>query len=434
MIARAAGPFLLATLLLAACGARTSTNEPAGRAIGATHTTTSGAGGAGGAGGATAGSCGANSGFDPGSPWPTAGRCASRPYTTPVVGPATASVKWKVGLGAYGNAPVIGADGTIYLGAQDGDFRAIDPADGSTKWRVPVGWDTTFDDAGASIGADGTVFVGADALYAIDPRDGTVRWRFTGAGGDGASHVFTGGAPAIAPDGTLFIHIDAGSVTSPGDGSTVYALDPATGKPRWATKLDGELEPRSQATLDGAGHVLVEALADVIALDVATGARAFTLRPALEADESGLLQGAALADDGRLFVAGVYDVYGFDAHRKPIWTHSFSRPMVVSRPTLGAGEVLYVLHAGEGLHALSARDGTELWWQVANTSFLPVTVDGEGTAYVGDGSGTLHAMDAHGKPRWNVETGAAFLEEPAVFGDDGTIYAVAADTLVAIGP
>lgn len=107
-------------------------------------------------------------------------------------------------LGQISSSPVIGADGTIYLGSEDNSFHFPDQpynlyafnANGVMKWKYQTGY-TAFTPA---IGADGTIFTASadNYLYALNP-DGSLKWRFNPGG---ALQSF----PAIAPDGTVYIH------------------------------------------------------------------------------------------------------------------------------------------------------------------------------------------------------------------------------------
>jgi outer membrane protein assembly factor BamB len=70
------------------------------------------------------------------------------------------------------SAPVLGADGTIYVGAskkKSSHFYAIDPADGGVVWSHEHTTKGQFVNSQAAVGADGTVYVGfGDTLFAFD--------------------------------------------------------------------------------------------------------------------------------------------------------------------------------------------------------------------------------------------------------------------------
>jgi outer membrane protein assembly factor BamB len=62
-------------------------------------------------------------------------------------------------------APLIGADGAVYLGSTRGYFCCLNP-DGTLRWRYEVGAEV---ESSAAIGPDGTIYFGADDgyLYAL---------------------------------------------------------------------------------------------------------------------------------------------------------------------------------------------------------------------------------------------------------------------------
>lgn len=114
---------------------------------------------------------------------------------------------------AVGSSPVVGADGTIYVGADDALVAVA--ADGSgERWRVSTG-----DRFGSSpaIGDDGTIYVGSSAgrLYAVSPA-GAVLWSF-----DAASEIVA--SPAVAPSGAIYIGSRDGVLHAVGrDGAEVW--------------------------------------------------------------------------------------------------------------------------------------------------------------------------------------------------------------------
>jgi outer membrane protein assembly factor BamB len=104
-------------------------------------------------------------------------------------------LKWKLTeyWGFY--APAIGADGTIYLGFRDDSLTAHLDAmtpDGKVKWRFSdaesgrVSWRP-------AIGAEGTVFLSGDGLWAVNPN-GTLKWKYEHAAG----------SPVLGADGTVY--------------------------------------------------------------------------------------------------------------------------------------------------------------------------------------------------------------------------------------
>ena len=65
------------------------------------------------------------------------------------------------------SSPAVGLDGTIYVGSDDNHLYAINPSDGSVKWRINLGADVR---SSPTVGADGTVYIGSDdnKVFAIN--------------------------------------------------------------------------------------------------------------------------------------------------------------------------------------------------------------------------------------------------------------------------
>jgi outer membrane protein assembly factor BamB len=132
-------------------------------------------------------------------------------------------VVFQIAVGPFGaSSPVIGADGTIYVGTTGGDLVAVAFDGSAIKWRTP-----THDTFGSSpaIGGDGTIYVGStDAhLYAIGPG-GAVKWALPTSG---EVH----GSPAIGGDDAIFVGTEDG---------TLHAVSP-DGTSRWTYKAGGAI-------------------------------------------------------------------------------------------------------------------------------------------------------------------------------------------------
>jgi large repetitive protein len=157
------------------------------------------------------------------------------------------------GIGS-GSSPMIGPDGTIYVGANNSNLYAISP-DGGLVWlfeaqREIAGiWSTT-----ALSPDNSTLYFGANkgGIYALNRQDGSLKWQFPILGSvyssvavDASGRVYTGStlghvftldgatgeqladydagapiwtAPAIRPDGSLVIADRTGRVMVIGSG------------------------------------------------------------------------------------------------------------------------------------------------------------------------------------------------------------------------
>jgi outer membrane protein assembly factor BamB len=129
---------------------------------------------------------------------PTAGSAS----VVKALSPTNGSPKWSFSLGGtVSSGPALSADGaTVYVASQNGKLVALSTANGQRKWTFTKGpmWTSP------AIGADGTVYIGADdGLHAVDPATGVARWsRSFGTGG------FVRSSPVVAADGTIYVGTD----------------------------------------------------------------------------------------------------------------------------------------------------------------------------------------------------------------------------------
>jgi outer membrane protein assembly factor BamB len=293
------------------------------------------------------------------------------------------TLRWKFKTaGPVDSSPAIGADGTIYVGADDGNLYAVNP-DGTKKWKLPIGGQVISISAPA-IGADGTIYLGSvhaagglfqGNLYAVNP-DGTLKWKF-GTGGLVTS------APAVGADGTIYVGADAPDLV----GGDLYAVS-ADGTAKWEF---------------------------AIGLVVASSISA----PAIGADGTIFF----CVSSGGL-AGGLYAVNP-DGTQKWRWNLA-TGSLSLSSPAIGANGSIYVgsfEFAGGNLYAINP-DGTQKWrYETGGSVASWPAIDADGTIYVGADDGNLYAVNPNGTQKWKVATGDPFgrVLAPAI-GADGTIY------------
>jgi outer membrane protein assembly factor BamB len=131
------------------------------------------------------------------------------------------------------STPVL-SDGHVYVGGQDGFITALSAETGEQQWQYTVQADV---DGSGVIGPDGALFIGADdgRIYAIR-SDGSLRWSFV-AQRDIRSSL------GIAPDGTVYATSFDGNL---------YSLA-ASGEVNWVLPSGGVIH--SSPVVDVDGHV-----------------------------------------------------------------------------------------------------------------------------------------------------------------------------------
>lgn len=123
------------------------------------------------------------------------------------------------------SAPVIGADGTVYVDSDFGALYALNPTNGATKWVTAVPADA-YDqscNAGPAIGPDGTIYsVFGNYFFAVNPANGSYRWKLK----DPACPFIW--SPAVGGDGTVYVEEYRWTNT------VLLALNPSNGVCKWS--------------------------------------------------------------------------------------------------------------------------------------------------------------------------------------------------------
>jgi outer membrane protein assembly factor BamB len=358
-------------------------------------------------------------------------------------GPLNPVLKWRLDLsGEVISSPVLGPDGTIYLGSVIEDTRhpehfitAVNP-DGTIKWRFGTGWWDTQTQSSPALGADGRIYVGAQDgyLYALNPN-GTLAWRFA-ASSPVQQH------PVVGADGTVYIGMDG----------LLYAFNPS-GAVLWTADLGYSLPGGPALAPDGEtiyafGYNSTGPVSSLYAFrrDGTTRwqySAFYGYYPALSPP--------TVAADGTVIVlAGQIVAVGPDGVEK--WRYEPSASYYSSYASLSvnpAGEVVFAFSWYLG--KLSA-DGTQQWQldflggefnnELESTYSAPL-IDADGNIFLGLGTGkrwtrpwgkVLRAYSPTGNLRWEFPVGEGVYSSSPALAPDGTLYVGSMDgALYALG-
>ncbi len=282
-----------------------------------------------------------------------------------------AAIRWRFQTGGpIVSTPAVGANGLLYFGSNDFNFYALSAATGALKWKLETGGDVQ---SSPTIGSDGTVYFGSNDgnLFAVNGSTGAVKWTyFTGA--------FVRTSPSIGPDGTVYF----------GSRDTyVYAVDGATGVLRWRTKFRYGVEAAIAVGNDG--NVYVGAEEDTIeSLNAATGA--------------------------------------------VNWTFATSG-QVVSTPAIGPKGTIYVGSADGYVYAINSTTGAQVWrFKTGGSVYSSPTVGLDGTVYVGSTDDNLYALNGTtGAMTWQLALGGV-ADPSAAIDANGILYMAGGDYVYAI--
>ena len=335
------------------------------------------------------------------SPWPSMRRDRRNTARSPIRARYRRGERpwaFRTGKGVF-SSPVIGGDGTVYVGSADTFFYAIAPS-GKLRWRFKTG---EIIDSAATIGAYDpklrtspiTVGSGDEKIYRLrsdrrrlSPPERTI-WTYS---------------PRRPPaTGQLVNWWEGNAVT--GFGGVIYAGN--TGGGGYALNPDG-----SERWVFPTGNSVWSA--------------------------------PAMTRDGRTFWTSLdLGIYGVDPRGRRLWSFT-TVGFNASSPTLSKDEsTIYVGSFDSSVYALDARTGAKRW--SFNTSdhvysSPAITEDAGGrtkAVYIASADGSVYALSPAGRLLWRYDTGDAIRSSPVlgsarkggghilyVGSSDGSLYAI----------
>jgi len=309
--------------------------------------------------------------------------------------PSDGSLKWQFATQDQINAcPALGTDGTVYTSSFDGNLYALNPLHGGHAWQVTTGCDWH---SSPTVGVDGTVYLGTQSGYlAACAANGTVKWSFALAAGS-----WIDASPAIGTDGTIFVGASDG----------LYALNPADGSLKWKSATGSACASPVVGT-DGTVYV-VAADGYLYAFNPATGTQKWTIwvEP---------LSCPAIGADGTLYCCRLdgYYIAAIDPVTGTVSTsHAFGGSKMVTAPLIDANGIVYVGASDHKLYAFNSADLSLKWsYALPGTIASSLSIDATGTIYVGSTDGNLYAI-AQAPPALSA---LALTSAPAVSTTTGT--------------
>jgi outer membrane protein assembly factor BamB len=324
----------------------------------------------------------------PDSPWPKFRRNAAQNGRSPVKPSLESGQHWSfpTAKGIF-STPIIGGDGTIYVGSADRVFYALNP-DGSVKWMEETG---EIIDSSALLDDQGRVYWGSGdgILRARSAENGEFVWDFEADDpevNDAFINWFEGNI-AMGPDGTLYV---------PNDNWFIYAINRDDGSVKWKFK---------------------------------TPDQTWSL-PAVDAATSKIY----ICNNNLLPNLGD-NVFALDSDGKEIWTTSFIGTIAASPLLTDEGKLVFGGFDGF-THFLDSSDGTESWsFPARDHLYASIAELSDGTLIQAGADGTIYALDPeNGKQIWAFDTLEPIRSSPAVDGNDNIYLGSGEGKLFVLNP
>jgi outer membrane protein assembly factor BamB len=237
--------------------------------------------------------------------------------------------KWNFTTGdtIWTSSPVIGGDGTIYIGCYDDSKLYAINSDGSLRWTYTTGGGIRSTPA---ISHDGTIYIGSRdrKLYAINP-DGSQKWSYTTPG-----YVLS--SPAIGSDGTIYV----GSYdTDP----TFHAINP-DGTKKWSFIAGSSVFSSPAIGSDGViyfgTHLYIYAL-------YPDGNQKWKLSTVATVHSS-----PAIGSDGTIYVGAHRNVLAINPDGTEKWNFATGDTTILSSPAIGSDGTIYIGCLDKNLYAI----------------------------------------------------------------------------------
>jgi outer membrane protein assembly factor BamB len=303
----------------------------------------------------------------------------------------TGEIKWTFPIAktTYGGGPVVGPDGSIYVGAQEKVFRAIKP-DGTLKW--------SFDTAGnveafPAITSDNKLYFvsnGSPAtLYAMNATTGAADWTKELDGG-------TGSAVAVDAEGNIYV----------GTNSAIWSFS-ADGSQRWKSDAINVTE-RGSFAIDGTTlYAGLKATAGVGAIDMSTGTIKWTSN--LGSNDNYF---PIVGPDGTVYYTskGGKKIFAINPDGSKKWESPTAAALIYAGIVLTADNKLYIgtqaaIDGSRQLLTVNAADGT-FTMEPSDQVMSAFTFGPDARVYYGTVAGNLCTIETVGPAAsWSMRGG-----------------------------
>jgi len=350
--------------------------------------------------------------------------------------------------GSFSGAPVVGPDGTIYIGdttistsvslSYPDDWNSTLMAvnsNGTIKWSAGVAGsqngssvstpavnassNTIYVSTGAAlslshvlafnasgtelwsastdpqysgppvIGLDGSIYVGYENLYSFT-SGGTQKWKFTGTSAIAAP-------PVVGADGNIYWA-----------NASLYALTPS-GTEKWAYAANLSAMPAPVITSNGTVYV---ACGQNVTQISPSGTKAWAFPTGAIVTSSPMV-----GSNGDIYEGGD-SVYGITSGGAQVWKY-FMGLFDPTSAAIGGDGTIYTASTN-ALYAFTSTGVIKWTAPLSNVGSAPALAS-NGTIYIGSADGNLYAFNSSGVKTWTFETNSQIATSPTI-APSGVIY------------
>jgi outer membrane protein assembly factor BamB len=325
---------------------------------------------------------------------------------------STASGIWQLPK-AVNSSPVVDANGTAYVGDDDGRVYALDPAYartaghlGAPKWSFATK-DVVVD--APTLSPDGqTLYVGSNDgfVYALKTSDGSKIWA-TDFGGP------VNGSPVLSSDGT--------TVYDASINGTVKALKASDGTITLSRNLNGGIRGNMALSPDGSTLYAALTTSQLDGIPVGgSGGNAGITGFYLDGPPIG---SPAVDPQGNVYITtGAGTLMSFAAsNTTPRAGYPFvipNRVPALTTPAIANGLVMF--GAGNGVFYAVNSASAQVQWQFQTRAPIESSAavgTGSPSVYFGSDDASIHALDASGSEKWSRPVGTSVTSSPAIAAD-----------------
>ncbi|MEW6510430.1 MAG: PQQ-binding-like beta-propeller repeat protein [Bacteroidota bacterium] len=265
------------------------------------------------------------------------------------------------------------------------------PQEGKVEWLFDAGHNVY---SSPAIAFDGTVYFGAEnkKFFAVNPQ-GTQKWSSVGGGGDSS--------PLVANDGTVYCY------ATDGTGNTYLHSYQPDGTLNWRFQLVG-WEPLSSPSISKDGEIIYIASKSLYAIRK-NGTLYWEFRP--DTTDACHYSLAMSPDGATLYVPGYCALYAVDSSGIVKWKYAIQGP---SNPAVDNDGNVYLGGGPDQVLSLSSAGAVRwirsgIYWGYEDPG--PV-IGRDGTIYIA--GSRLYAFDHVGKLRWSYPIPARSQCVPAI--------------------